>query len=357
MKLKKFTAGTERAAIEAVRDELGPEALVLSIKRIRQNGFLSFFGRQSVEITAAYEDADASVPAAPAERRATGAPPSGRRTAGAQSASGETAGPLSVGRAGGAPYKTTGETSANGAPAGWLDTFYAALRGAKRAGGAPPGTAGNDPVTRGTANDDPAPERWPDTLYTALRGAKRPGGVPPETVGNNLATRGTANDDPAPERWPDTLYTALRGAKHADGAPPEMLSGSAASGSQPTDVSSKTTGETSAGGAPARWPDTLYTALRGAKHAGGAPPGMLSGSAVSGSQPTDVSSKTTDETSAGGAPARWPDTLYTALRGAKHAGGAPPGTAGNDPATHRTTYNDPAPERWPDTLYTALRGA
>ncbi|MCL2351012.1 MAG: hypothetical protein FWC55_00620, partial [Firmicutes bacterium] len=119
----------------------------------------------------------------------------------------------------------------------------------------------------------------------------------------------------------------------------------------------KTTGETSAGGAPARWPDTLYTALRGAKRPGVAPPGMLSGSAASGSQPMDVLSKTTGETSAGGAPARWPDTLYTALRGAKRAGGAPPETAGNDPATHRTTYNDPAPERWPDTLYTALRGA
>ena len=56
MTMKKFTARTEREAVEAVKSELGPDAIILSIKKIRPRGLFALFRRQSVEITAAWED-------------------------------------------------------------------------------------------------------------------------------------------------------------------------------------------------------------------------------------------------------------------------------------------------------------
>lgn len=56
MKLKKFEADTEQKAIELVKDELGMDALILNIKKIKPRGFLSFLKKEYVEITAAYED-------------------------------------------------------------------------------------------------------------------------------------------------------------------------------------------------------------------------------------------------------------------------------------------------------------
>ena len=56
MKLKKFTARTEREAVEAVKNELGPEALVLSIRKTRTRGAFPFLPRQNVEVIAARED-------------------------------------------------------------------------------------------------------------------------------------------------------------------------------------------------------------------------------------------------------------------------------------------------------------
>lgn len=56
MKLKKYEARTEQEAIEMVKEELGLDALILNIKKIQPRGFLSFFRRSYVEVTAAYED-------------------------------------------------------------------------------------------------------------------------------------------------------------------------------------------------------------------------------------------------------------------------------------------------------------
>jgi len=56
VKIKKFTAATEQAAIEMVKNELGMDALIINIKRTQPGGFFAFLKKPSVEITAAYGD-------------------------------------------------------------------------------------------------------------------------------------------------------------------------------------------------------------------------------------------------------------------------------------------------------------
>jgi len=56
MKMKKYEAPTEQQAIEMIKNELGLDAIILSIKRIQPKGFFSFFRKARVEVTAAYED-------------------------------------------------------------------------------------------------------------------------------------------------------------------------------------------------------------------------------------------------------------------------------------------------------------
>lgn len=56
MKIKKFEAKTEREAIEMVKAELGPDALVLNIKKRQPKGLFSKFRKTSVEVTAAFDD-------------------------------------------------------------------------------------------------------------------------------------------------------------------------------------------------------------------------------------------------------------------------------------------------------------
>ena len=62
MKIKKFTASTEQAAIEKVKQELGSDALIVNIKKIQPGGFFAFFKRPSVEVMAAYEEKAVAVP-------------------------------------------------------------------------------------------------------------------------------------------------------------------------------------------------------------------------------------------------------------------------------------------------------
>ncbi|MCL2572983.1 MAG: flagellar biosynthesis protein FlhF [Defluviitaleaceae bacterium] len=64
MKIKKFTAPTEQEAIEKVKAELGPDALIINIKRIQPGGLFAFFRKPSVEVMAAYDDKSASGAAA-----------------------------------------------------------------------------------------------------------------------------------------------------------------------------------------------------------------------------------------------------------------------------------------------------
>jgi len=64
VKIKKFTAPTEQEAIEKVKAELGPDALIINIKRIQPGGLFAFFRKPSVEVMAAYDDKSASGAAA-----------------------------------------------------------------------------------------------------------------------------------------------------------------------------------------------------------------------------------------------------------------------------------------------------
>lgn len=56
MKLKKYEASSEKEAIEMVKNELGMEALIVNVKKIKPKGIFSFFKKSYVEVTAAYED-------------------------------------------------------------------------------------------------------------------------------------------------------------------------------------------------------------------------------------------------------------------------------------------------------------
>lgn len=56
MKAKKYEASTEQTAMEKIKKELGPDAIILSIKKTQPRGLFSFFRKPSVEVTAAYEE-------------------------------------------------------------------------------------------------------------------------------------------------------------------------------------------------------------------------------------------------------------------------------------------------------------
>src|SRR6185503_2272908 len=54
MKMKVFHADTMHDAIRAIKEELGPDALILSTKRVRRGSLpFSLFGRPLLEVTAA----------------------------------------------------------------------------------------------------------------------------------------------------------------------------------------------------------------------------------------------------------------------------------------------------------------
>ena len=55
MKVKKYTARTEAEAITSVKEELGLDAIVLSIKKIQPKGWFAFLRKPHVEVTAAYD--------------------------------------------------------------------------------------------------------------------------------------------------------------------------------------------------------------------------------------------------------------------------------------------------------------
>jgi flagellar biosynthesis protein FlhF len=53
MKIKTFQTPTMQEAIQAIKQELGPDAVILSTKHIRTGGVLGMFGKTMVEVTAA----------------------------------------------------------------------------------------------------------------------------------------------------------------------------------------------------------------------------------------------------------------------------------------------------------------
>ncbi|MCR5216841.1 MAG: flagellar biosynthesis protein FlhF [Lachnospiraceae bacterium] len=58
MIVKKFEAATENEAILKAKEELGASAVVLSVKTMKQRGFMRLFKKDKVEITAALEEKD-----------------------------------------------------------------------------------------------------------------------------------------------------------------------------------------------------------------------------------------------------------------------------------------------------------
>ncbi|HHV38645.1 MAG TPA: AAA family ATPase [Tepidimicrobium sp.] len=58
MIVKKYTGPTAYEAMNQLKKELGSDAVVLNTRKVRQKGFLGFFKKPIVEITAAYESKD-----------------------------------------------------------------------------------------------------------------------------------------------------------------------------------------------------------------------------------------------------------------------------------------------------------
>lgn len=55
MNLKRYCRATLRDELRAVREELGPDALVLSTREVTAPGVRGFIGRREIEVTAAAE--------------------------------------------------------------------------------------------------------------------------------------------------------------------------------------------------------------------------------------------------------------------------------------------------------------
>ena len=55
MIIKKFTAKTEKEAIEAAKKELGENVVIMNVKNTRKKGFLGIFSSSVVEVTVALE--------------------------------------------------------------------------------------------------------------------------------------------------------------------------------------------------------------------------------------------------------------------------------------------------------------
>ena len=56
MIVKKYTGDTETEAVMKAKTDLGPNAVVLNVKTMKQRGFAKLFKKDYVEITAALEE-------------------------------------------------------------------------------------------------------------------------------------------------------------------------------------------------------------------------------------------------------------------------------------------------------------
>ncbi|WP_028595561.1 flagellar biosynthesis protein FlhF [Paenibacillus assamensis] len=63
MRVKKYIVETMPEAMSQIRQELGKDAVIVSTKEIKSGGFLGFFAKQKIEVTAAVDEQPASVPA------------------------------------------------------------------------------------------------------------------------------------------------------------------------------------------------------------------------------------------------------------------------------------------------------
>ena len=63
MIIKKFTAKTEDDALKAARAELGAQAVIMNVKKVKKKGLAGIFSKPSVEVTAAIEEDRNDIPA------------------------------------------------------------------------------------------------------------------------------------------------------------------------------------------------------------------------------------------------------------------------------------------------------
>jgi flagellar biosynthesis protein FlhF len=69
MKVKRYVALDLPEAVQAIRSELGSDAVILNTKEIRVGGFLGMFRKKRVEVIAAVDESSARLPARPAALR------------------------------------------------------------------------------------------------------------------------------------------------------------------------------------------------------------------------------------------------------------------------------------------------
>lgn len=55
MKIKKYIAGDMREALARIKKDMGPDAVILQSKKVRQKGFKGFFAPRKIEVTAAVD--------------------------------------------------------------------------------------------------------------------------------------------------------------------------------------------------------------------------------------------------------------------------------------------------------------
>lgn len=83
MIIKKFTAKTEEDALKAARAELGAQAVIMNVKKVKKKGLAGIFQKPSVEVTAAIEEEKADLGSVPPQGRiqpGTGTPPKKTQT-------------------------------------------------------------------------------------------------------------------------------------------------------------------------------------------------------------------------------------------------------------------------------------
>lgn len=69
MIIKKFTAKTEKDAVEAAKKDLGADLVVMNVKKLNRKGLFAVFKPQKVEVTVALEEERERVPAAVKEKK------------------------------------------------------------------------------------------------------------------------------------------------------------------------------------------------------------------------------------------------------------------------------------------------
>jgi len=115
MKVRRYEGRTYRDALAQVRDDLGPDAVILTTKELARGGLFGLFSRGAVEIVAAADLPPATLPTA--SRRATDRLP-GKPTAPAEGRAAPRRGPATYTRAAAQSVRRASGAAAQPVPAG-----------------------------------------------------------------------------------------------------------------------------------------------------------------------------------------------------------------------------------------------